>query len=88
MNSLLPDANVISNIKCDFATLYSNKLVEEEYLVKLCKTSVLNNKPFGQAVKEKQMFIYLLENIKFLNKLNEYGKEVINCDLNKIYNLQ
>ncbi len=78
---------IINTLKCDVATLYSNKAVEEDYFIKLCKTSLLDGS-FEQTVKEKRLLIYLLENIRFLNKVNEYGKNIINCDLNKIYNLQ
>jgi hypothetical protein len=62
--------------------------MQDEYFVKVCKKSILDNKSFEETIKEKYLHIYLLENIGFLNRLNEYGKEIINCDLNKIYNLQ
>lgn len=91
MNLPQPDVTAINNIindnKCSFSTKYHNKFIEEEYFVKLCKTSILDNKSFEEIVKEKYLIIYLLENINFLNFKDEYGRTITNCDLNKIYNL-
>lgn len=79
-----PDVNVLSSLKCDLSSLYSDKLKEEDYHIKLCKTSILEVLSVEERIKENYLKILLIENINFLNKINEYGKTIINCDLNKL----
>ena len=77
-----------SNIKCSFASLYSNKLIEDEYMINLCKTSILEVKTFKERVREKYLHSFLLNNMKFFISIDNCGNEVSSCDINKIYNLK
>lgn len=81
-------AAINSDIKCEFATSYSNKKLEEEYMIKVCKTSILEVKSFEERMKEKFLLSFLLDNIAFLNYRDDCGKKVTNCDLTKIHNLK
>ncbi len=77
-----------SDIKCEFATAYANKRLEDEYMIKICATSILDVKSFEVRMKEKFLQALLLDNINFLNYRDECGKKVTNCDLNKIHSLK
>ncbi len=81
-------AAVNSDIKCAFASAYSSKRVEDEYMIELCNTSILEVKGFEERMKEKFLQAFLLDNILFLNYRDECGKKVINCNLTKIHNLK
>lgn len=81
-------AVVNSDIKCAFATAYANKRLEEEYMIKVCKTSILEVKSFEERMKQKYLQAFLLDNIQFLNYRGECGKKVTNCDLTKIHDLK
>lgn len=81
-------AAVNSNIKCEFATAYSNKQLEEEYMINVCKISDFEVLSFEVRMKEKYLQSLLLDNISFLNHRNECGKKVVGCDLTKIHNLK
>lgn len=77
-----------SDIKCKFASLYSDKLVEDEYMIKVCNTSILDVKSFKERVREKYLHSFLLTNIGFLTTIDSCDKEVLSCDITKIYNLK
>lgn len=79
---------VNSDIKCVYATAYANKRLEDEYMIKLCSTSILDVKSFEVRMKEKYLQAFLLDNILFLNHRDECGRKVINCDLTKIHSLK
>lgn len=84
------DITVInSDIKCASATAYSNKRIEDDYMIELCSTSLLEVKDFEERSKESFLLAMLVENIQFLNYRDKCtGKKITNCDLNKIYNLK
>lgn len=80
---------VNSNIKCESSTAFSNKRIEDEYMIELCSGSCLDVKSFDEISKEKYILAMLLDNIQFLNYRDKCtGKKVVNCNLNKIYNLK
>lgn len=80
-------ATTLSGHMCKMADLYYNRMIEQDYFIRLCKTSILDNKSFKEKTREEALLINLLQNTRWLNYTNEYGKQVTHCDLNKIYNL-
>lgn len=85
----MEDVSVInSNVKCEFASLYHDKFIEDEYMIKLCNTSILEVKSFEERVKEKYLHSFLLNNMKFFISIDNCGNEISSCDINKIYNLK
>lgn len=81
-------AVINSEKKCTFATIMSNKLLAEEYMVEICKTSKLEVKTQEERLKENFLLSVLLENITFLNYRDCADKRIVNCDLNKIAHLK
>lgn len=81
-------AVINSNIKCESATTFSNKRIENEYMIELCSNSTLEVKSFEERSKESFLLSILLDNISFLNYYDKCGKKVVNCNLTKIYNLK
>lgn len=81
-------AAINSDIKCQSATDFSNKRIEDEYMIELCSTSGLEVKSFDERSKENFILSLLLDNIQFLNYIDSCGKKVKNCDLTKIHNLK
>lgn len=78
-----------SDIRCSFSSILFDRNKKEEYFLRdLCNTNKLNVKSVDIQLKEKYLLSYLSDNISFLNRKNDYGKLVINCDLDKIYNLK
>ena len=81
-------AVINSNIKCKSSTNFYNKKIEDDYMIKTCKTSILDVKTFEEKAKESFILSILLDNIQFLNYYDECGKKITNCDLTKISNLK
>lgn len=81
-------AVINSNIKCESATDFSNKRIEDDYMIELCSTTKLEVKEFDERAKENYILSLLLDNIAFLNYRDKCGKLVTNCNLNKIHNLK
>ncbi len=85
----MEDAAVVnSEIKCDFASLYYTKLLEEEYMIETCSKSPFHVKSFEERVKEKYLQSFLLTNVALLTTIDGCGKEVVSCDITKIHNLK
>lgn len=85
----MEDVAVInSQIKCKFASLYSDKLIEDEYMIKLCNTSILDVKGFKERVREKYLHSLLLSALPLLTSQDSCGEDVVSCDITKIYNLK
>lgn len=81
-------AAINSDKKCAFATIMSNKLLAEEYMVDVCKTSKLEVKSEDERLKENFLLSILLDNIAFLNYRDCNDKQIVNCNLNKIAHLK
>lgn len=77
----------ISNLKCEIADRVYDKHYSEIYGIEDCSSNMRH----VPSIKQKRLQLDLLENIKFLNyideTLNTCTNEVINCDLKKIRSL-
>lgn len=71
----------ISALKCKASYFGELDLNEKNYGLKNCNISIFT---FLDKINRKRLEIDLLENIQYLNYIDEFGKEIINCDLEKI----
>lgn len=81
-------AAINSDKKCIFGSLIANRVLAEEYMVEVCKTSRLDVKSEDERIKENFLLSVLLDNIEFLNYRDCADKRIVNCDLNKIAHLK
>lgn len=76
--------DALTVLKCEFAKKLLDAKIVEDYGVKDCNTGIFSSL---EKVDDIKLKIILLQNIKYLNKKDEFGRDVINCDLTKIKDL-